>query len=187
MGVKNSFLPSFLPFCFLRQGFFVLLWLFWDLLCRSGWPETQRSVYLCHPAPPTPGGWDLRCAPPLPGCHPPSFYTFALFYLNPQSGWLELVTQSPLVFIYFEAITSSDWGWDVSHKEGWDESTGFRGRVLSPSLLVNRIEVNLQSLQTHSPHHAVLFFLDNWIHQIYVCFLSNFYSNKPYITWDLTS
>lgn len=31
------------------QGFFVYSWLCWHLLCKSGWPRTQISIYLCLP------------------------------------------------------------------------------------------------------------------------------------------
>jgi hypothetical protein len=51
------FLPSFplslspsssLSF-FSKQGFSVYLWLSWNLLCRPGWPRTQKSTCLCLP------------------------------------------------------------------------------------------------------------------------------------------
>jgi hypothetical protein len=32
---------------FLRQGFSVEPWTSWNLLCRPGWPLTQRSACLC--------------------------------------------------------------------------------------------------------------------------------------------
>jgi hypothetical protein len=39
-------------FCFVfsRQGFSVYLWLFWNSLCRPGWPRTQKSTCLCLPS-----------------------------------------------------------------------------------------------------------------------------------------
>jgi hypothetical protein len=42
---------SFLLFvCFSRQGFSVKTWLSWNLLCRPGWPRTQKSACLCLPS-----------------------------------------------------------------------------------------------------------------------------------------
>lgn len=46
--------PDYYPWClfgFLGQSFFVKqLWLFWNLLCRSSWPRTQRSACICLPS-----------------------------------------------------------------------------------------------------------------------------------------
>ena len=36
--------------CFLRQGFSVQPWLFWNSLCRPGWPITQKFACLCLPS-----------------------------------------------------------------------------------------------------------------------------------------
>jgi hypothetical protein len=45
------FSSSFLFFFFfLRQGFSVNPWLFWNSLCRPGWPQTQKSACLCLPS-----------------------------------------------------------------------------------------------------------------------------------------
>jgi hypothetical protein len=37
-------------FCFSRQGFSVQPWLSWNSLCRPGWPQTQKSAFLCLPS-----------------------------------------------------------------------------------------------------------------------------------------
>jgi hypothetical protein len=56
-----QFLLLFL-YWFLRKGFSVLPWLFWNSLYRPDWPRTQRNL-------PTPASWVLRLKawPSLPG------------------------------------------------------------------------------------------------------------------------
>ena len=50
-GLKlYSCLDFFVCLFVLRQGFSVYPWLSWNPLCRLGWPETQRSTYLCFPS-----------------------------------------------------------------------------------------------------------------------------------------
>ena len=41
---------SFSFFVFSRQGFSVQPWLFWNSICRPGWPRTQKSTCLCLPS-----------------------------------------------------------------------------------------------------------------------------------------
>ena len=64
-------------FCFLRQGFSVQPWLYWNLLCRPGWPQTQDL--------PASECWDKRCVPPpLAFCE----FCFCLSFIC-GPGWLE--------------------------------------------------------------------------------------------------
>ena len=58
-------------FCFLRQGFFVQPWLSWNLLCRPGWPGTQRFACLCLSS-----AWDQRHSPPIAAGSIPNFYPY---------------------------------------------------------------------------------------------------------------
>jgi hypothetical protein len=37
----------FLFFFFFETGFLCIPWLSWNLLCRPGWPQTQKSTCLC--------------------------------------------------------------------------------------------------------------------------------------------
>jgi hypothetical protein len=61
----------------LRQGFSVYPWLSWNSLCRSGWPQTQKSTCLCLPSSEIKG----MCHPPLPG-PTPFLYDIFLFVLE---------------------------------------------------------------------------------------------------------
>jgi hypothetical protein len=41
---KEPSLPRIGSLYFFSSGYF---WIFWNLLCRPGWPQTQRSMGLC--------------------------------------------------------------------------------------------------------------------------------------------
>jgi hypothetical protein len=47
---ENNSVFIIIALFFLRQGFSVKPWLFWNSLCRPGWPRTQKSTCLCLPS-----------------------------------------------------------------------------------------------------------------------------------------
>lgn len=81
----SVYLPNLSIFSqYFETGFSLLPQLFWNLLCRSSWPQTQRLTWLKF--------WNYKCVPP-----PPSFdicsTSFSWMFREPLSERLIKMSQ----------------------------------------------------------------------------------------------